>query len=212
VEEQDKKCSIDCQQGTSPTAQRDKYGTKRVKPAGRRGGWTEKRSGVERPFRSVVAPMQAARLGGTAWSHHHAHPSEPMKTLSRATVRLSWTVGHCWIAERGEPSGASGMVLFLHLRLADVSDSRILVTDSIQTGQEQEITLWGVHRSHLRLVIDVDQVVVPSLCKADNELNFPSYDAMSWMASRLDEANISLSEGRAVIGADAENQTLTPLH
>jgi len=57
------------------------------------------------------------------------------------------------------------MVLFLHLRLGDVPEPCILVIAAIQPGQEQEITMWCIHRPHLNLVIDEDQLVVPNLCE-----------------------------------------------
>ncbi len=160
VEEQDKKSSIDSDSSVpAHRSQRDEYGTKRVKPAGRRSGWPEKHSGVERSFRSVVAPMQAAKLSGTAWSHHHLHPSGPSKALSHARLRLFWTVGRCWVAEHSDPFGVSSVVLFLHLRLRDVPEPCILVFDATQPGQEQEIAM---HTSQ-HFVIDVDHVVALNL-------------------------------------------------
>lgn len=62
------------------------------------------RRGVEQAFRSVVAPMQVAQLGGTARSHsiciHLAHHKR-YHTLIFGSIQR---VDRGWVVERDDPS------------------------------------------------------------------------------------------------------------
>lgn len=100
------------------------------------------RSGVERTFRSVVAPMHAAK---SEWNHlvsPHLHSPGPSKTLSHANFSLFLAGGTLLGAEPEHVQRVCSCMSSLR----DVPNPYILVLQCQSAGEEQEITIHAFHR------------------------------------------------------------------